>query len=61
MKVIYIECNEEELKANKTMLDNLADAFSAITRAIGGVHITPEMIAKAYENTEDDKGSEVSE
>lgn len=50
MKVIYIECDAEELKANRTMLDNLADTFSAITRAIGGVDITPEMIAKAYED-----------
>lgn len=58
MKVIYIECNEDELKANRTMLDNLADTFSAITRAIGGVDVTPEMIAKAYEDSEDDSEGE---
>jgi len=39
MKVIYIECNSEELKANRTVLDNLAEVFSGITEAIGGVDV----------------------
>lgn len=58
MKVIYIECDAEELKANRTMLDNLAEVFSSITRAIGGVNITSEMLAKTYEDTEGDEESE---
>ncbi len=58
MKVIYIECDAEELKANRTMLDNLAEVFSEITRAIGGVDVTPEMIAKDYEDSEENEESE---
>lgn len=58
MKVIYIECNAEELKANRTMLDNLAETFSAITRAIGGIDVTPEMIAKDYEDSEESEEEE---
>lgn len=58
MKVIYIECDAEELKANRTILDNLADTFSTITRAISGVDVTPEMLAKAYEDIEDDEEEE---
>lgn len=58
MKIIYIECDAEELRANRTILDNLAEVFSSITRTIGGVDVTPEMIAKAYEDSEDSKESE---
>ncbi len=56
MKVIYIECNSEELKANRTMLDNLGEAFSCITRAIGGV--APETPAKAYAACDDEEDEE---
>lgn len=61
MKVIYIECDAEELKENRTMLDNLAEVFGGITRAIGGVDVTPEMVGKAIADSEDDEEGEVKE
>lgn len=53
MKVIYIECNAEEMRANRTIIDNLAEMFGTITRAIGGIDVTPEMMASAMSQDED--------
>ncbi len=33
MKIIYLECNEEELKINRTLLDAFQDIGTAIVNA----------------------------
>ena len=45
MKVIMIECNEEELRANRTVLDSITEAFSSFTRNFAGIDMTPEETA----------------
>lgn len=47
MKVIYIECDSEELRANRTILDALTDAFSGITRVIAGCDISQDAVKAA--------------
>ena len=47
MKVIYIECDEYELKANRTILDSVTDAISNITRAINGTEVSEEAVERA--------------
>lgn len=56
MKVIYIECDAEEMRANRTILDNMSEFFSTITRAVAGVDVTPDALAAAM--SEDDEGEE---
>ncbi len=62
MKVIYIEANAEEMRANRTVLDTMTEVFDSITRAIANVDVKPEQVAEAVEqyneqtNEEDDNG-----
>ena len=36
MKIIYIECDAEELKANRGIMDSVIDLFGNISRSIFG-------------------------
>ena len=53
MKVIYIEANAEEMRANRTVLDSMTEAFSSITRAIANVDVKPEQVAEALKEYND--------
>ena len=37
MKILIIECNAEELRANRTIIDTLNEALSNFTRPMFGV------------------------
>lgn len=37
MKILMIECNAEEIKANRTIIDTLNEALSNFTRPMFGV------------------------
>ena len=52
MKVIFIECDAEEMRANRTIMDSLSEAFGSLTKAIAGIDCTPEMISKAMAEKE---------
>lgn len=39
MRLLILECNAEELKANRTVLDNVSDAISSFTEALCGAKI----------------------
>ena len=60
MKIIYIECNAEEMRANRSVIDCLTEAFSGITRAICGVEADEEtikgMISETGEERTDNDG-----
>lgn len=59
MKIIYIECTAEEMRANRTVLDNITEAISGITRTIAGVDITAEDLANAYNEYNEEETEEV--
>lgn len=61
MKIIYIECDAEEMRANRTILDNMSELFSSLTRTLAGVDITPEQVAKAMSENLDDESEEVED
>lgn len=46
MKLMLIECNAEELRANRTVLDGIAEAIGSFTRALAGVDLPPDKLAK---------------
>ena len=58
MKIIYIECDAEEMRANRTILDNMSEVFSSLTRTLAGVDVTPEQVAKAMSENLDDESEE---
>ena len=58
MKVICIECDAEEMRANRTIMDSLTEAFGSITRAVAGIDCTPEMIANAMAENEETETKE---
>ena len=51
MKLMLIECDAEELRANRTVLDGIAEAIGAFTRALAGVEIPPEKFAEIMKKT----------
>ena len=53
MKILFIECDAEEMRANRTILDNISEVFSSLTRTIAGIDVTPEQVAKAYCESEE--------
>ena len=54
MKILMMECNEEELKANKTIVESICDAISNFTTALCGVELNSEMLAR-YNRFKDDQ------
>lgn len=52
MKVIYIECDAEEMRANRTFLESMSEILSSITRSVAGYDITPEQVADALSGNE---------
>lgn len=49
MKIIYIECNAEEMRANRSVIECLTEAFSEITRTICGAEEGEETIKNTGE------------
>ena len=62
MKVLLIECNAEELRANRTVMDGITEAISSFTRAFAGFDVSADTVAAAMaeaaeaEEAEDDRG-----
>lgn len=61
MKILMIECSAEELRANRTVMDNITEALSVFTRSFAGFDVTPEMMANAKEMMEQDDEEELDE
>ena len=60
MKILMIECNEDELRANRTLMDTITDTVSNFTQALFGGSVSHEVIAaalksEAEEDPEDDE------
>lgn len=56
MKIIMIECDAEEIKANRTLFDSVTDAVSNFVSHLHNEGITPEMMAALH--GEDESESE---
>lgn len=62
MKLMLIECDAEELRANRTVLDGIAEAIGSFTRALAGVDIPPDKLAEYMKaNTEKEEIQEEGE
>lgn len=65
MKIIYIEASAEDMRANRTIMDNLTEAISGITRTFAGFDLDPAAVAsymaKVEEGEEDDEQQTESE
>lgn len=46
MKILLLECDAEELRANRTVMDTITEALSGFTRAFAGIDLDPEAVAK---------------
>lgn len=47
MKVMMLECTAEELRANRTVMDSVTEAFSGFTRSLVGVDLDNAQVAEA--------------
>ena len=63
MKAMMIECTAEELRANRTVMDSITEAFSGFTRSLVGVDLNNEQVTEVLarmneeEETEDENDS----
>ena len=63
MKVMMLECTAEELRANRTVMDSITEAFSGFTRSLAGVDLDNEQVTEVLarmneeEETEDENDS----
>lgn len=58
MKIFIIECDAEELRANRTVLDSITEAVSSFTRAFAGVDASPDQVAQAINNLNNEETDE---
>lgn len=56
MKIIMIECDAEEIKANRTLFDSITDAVSQFVSDAHNAGITSEMLAALHEDSEVEDG-----
>ena len=63
MKLMLIECDAEELRANRTVLDGSSEAIGSFTRAFAGVELPPNAFAEALKkyNSEEEELQEEDE
>lgn len=55
MKLMLIECDAEELRANRTVLDGIAEAIGSFTRALAGVDLPPDKLAEYMKKANTEK------
>lgn len=55
MKLMLIECDAEELRANRNVLDGIAEAIGSFTRALAGVDFPPDKLAKVMEKINEEE------
>lgn len=58
MKVIMIECDAEEIRANRTLFDSITNAVSSFVSNMNNAGITPEMLAALHEDDEETEDGE---
>jgi len=58
MKIIMIDCNAEEIRANRTLFDSITDAVSNFVSNMNNAGITPETLSALHEDEEETEDSE---
>ena len=58
MKIIYIECNEDELKANRGLMDSIVDAVHGILDSFYGTYNPSTNFDPDESDGDDDEESE---
>ena len=58
MKIFIIECNAEELRANRTIMDSISETLSNFTRAFCGADVDDITKCHLEDNTDDETESE---
>ena len=61
MKVLIIECDAEELRANRTVLDNITEAISSFTESFAGARLNNKQIAAAFAEMADKENEEAED
>ena len=55
MKIMMIECNAEELRANRTVMDSIVDAMNNFTGNLFGVNKIDWSKLNEYQESEDNE------
>ncbi len=58
MKMLLIECDADELKANRTVLDSIADAIGGFAQSFAGLNLSNQKIIDAMNNYNPEEGKE---
>ncbi len=58
MRIIMIECDADELRANRTVMDNINEALNAFTRNLCGVDNIDFTKAMAEEHDESEDNND---
>lgn len=53
-----IECDAEEIRANRTLFDSITNAVSNFVSNMNNAGITPEMLAALHEDEEETESEE---
>lgn len=61
MKILIIECTAEELRANRTIMDNITEALSSFTRSFAGVDLNSDRLCEALADANGEKEPEEDE
>ena len=59
MKIVYIECNEDELKANRGLMDSIVDAVHGVLDSFYGTYNPPTNFDP--DESDEGEGAEESE
>ena len=55
MKIIYLECTEGELRANRGIMDNVVDMVSGMAQAFYGTCTMPKNSKDEEDEPDDDR------
>ena len=58
MKAMMIECTAEELRANRTVMDSITEAFSGFTRSLVGVDLDNAQVAEVLGKMNEEEDAE---
>lgn len=58
MKIIMIECDADEIKANRTLFDSITDAVRQFTSNFRNAGFTSEMLAALHRDDEKEDADE---
>ena len=58
MKILLIECDAEELRANRTIMDGITEAISSFTRSFAGFDVSADTVAAAMAKAAEDEEAE---